>query len=66
MSLPDGFVWGVAGAAHQIEGGNWNNDWWAFEHAPGTPCAEVSGDCCDSLNRYADVIAMIADLWFGS
>ena len=28
-SLPRGFVWGTATAAHQIEGGNWNNDWWA-------------------------------------
>ena len=35
VTLPDGFLWGVAAAAHQIEGGNWNNDWWAFEHAPG-------------------------------
>ena len=34
--FPDGFLWGTATAAHQIEGGNWNNDWWAWEHAPGT------------------------------
>jgi hypothetical protein len=54
VRLPDGFVWGVAGAAHQIEGGNWNNDWWVFEHTPGTAAVEVSGDCCDSLHRYAD------------
>jgi beta-glucosidase len=65
-TLPDGFIWGVAGAAHQIEGGNWNNDWWAFEHAPGTPCAEVSGDCCDSFHRYPDDIALAAHLGFGS
>ena len=25
-SFPDGFVWGTATAAHQVEGGNWNND----------------------------------------
>ena len=25
-SLPSGFEWGSATAAHQIEGGNWNND----------------------------------------
>ena len=66
MELPDGFVWGVAGAAHQIEGGNWNNDWWVFEHTPGTAAVEVSGDCCDSLHRYADDIALVADLGFGS
>ena len=66
ITFPEGFVWGVAGAAHQIEGGNWNNDWWAWEHAPNTPCVEVSGDCCDSLNRYADDIALVRDLGFGS
>ena len=27
-AFPDGFSWGTATAAHQIEGGNWNNDWW--------------------------------------
>ena len=33
--FPAGFVWGTATSAHQIEGGNVNNDWWAFEHDPG-------------------------------
>ena len=33
--FPGGFVWGTATAAHQVEGGNWNNDWWAWEHTPG-------------------------------
>ncbi len=64
--FPEGFVWGVAAAAHQIEGGNWNNDWWAFEHAPDTPCQEPSGDCCDSYHRYADDIALVRDLGFAS
>lgn len=26
-----GFLWGVAVAAHQVEGFNTNNDWWMFE-----------------------------------
>jgi hypothetical protein len=26
-----GFLWGVAVAAHQVEGYNTNNDWWSFE-----------------------------------
>ena len=34
-TFPEGFLWGTATAAHQIEGGNINNDWWAFEHDPG-------------------------------
>ena len=52
--FPDGFAWGTATAAHQIEGGNWNNDWWAFEHTPGSGVVEPSGDACDSWHRWAD------------
>jgi beta-glucosidase len=65
-SFPDGFVWGTATAAHQIEGGNWNNDWWAWEHTPGSGCAEPSGDACDSWNRWADDVELVAGLGFGS
>jgi beta-glucosidase len=64
VSFPDGFVWGVAAAAHQIEGGNWNNDWWEFEHRPDSGCTEPSGDCCDSYHRYPDDIALVRDLGF--
>jgi beta-glucosidase len=66
VTFPEGFVWGVASAAHQIEGGNWNNDWWAWEHAPETRCVEVSGDACDSLNRFAEDIALVRRFGFES
>jgi beta-glucosidase len=62
--FPDGFTWGTATAAHQIEGGNWNNDWWAWEHAEGSGCAEPSGDACDSWNRWSEDVALCADLGF--
>ncbi|MGB7050415.1 MAG: family 1 glycosylhydrolase [Acidimicrobiales bacterium] len=65
-SFPDGFLWGTATAAHQIEGGNVNNDWWAFEHAPGSLCAESSGDACDSFNRYPEDIDLVAGLGLGA
>jgi beta-glucosidase len=65
-SFPDGFLWGTATAAHQIEGGNVHNDWWAFEHAPDTPCVESSGDACDSLHRYPEDIALVAGLGLGA
>jgi len=26
LKFPDGFLWGAATAAHQVEGGNTNND----------------------------------------
>jgi beta-glucosidase len=60
--FPDRFLWGTATAAHQIEGGNVNNDWWVFEHDPGSGCADVSGDACDSFNRYAEDIELVAGL----
>jgi beta-glucosidase len=60
--FPDRFVWGTATAAHQIEGGNVNNDWWRFEHDPTSGCAEVSGDACDSFHRYGEDIALVAGL----
>jgi beta-glucosidase len=63
-NFPPGFHWGTATAAHQIEGGNWNNDWWAWEHTPGSGCREPSGDCCDSWNRWADDVALVAELGF--
>ena len=66
ISFPEGFVWGTATAAHQIEGGNVNNDWWEFEHDPTAGCAEVSGDACDSFNRYDEDIGLVADLGFSS
>ena len=34
--FPDGFRWGTATAAHQVEGNNVNNDWWEWEHRPDT------------------------------
>lgn len=65
-TFPDGFVWGTATAAHQVEGGNWNNDWWVWEHDPASPCVEVSGDACDHLWRYPDDLALLADLGFNA
>ena len=63
-SFPDGFRWGTATAAHQIEGGNWNNDWWRWEHTPGSGCREPSGDACDSYQRWRDDVDLVADLGF--
>lgn len=60
--FPAGFEWGSATAAHQIEGGNWNNDWWQWEHTPGSAATEPSGDACDSWNRWPDDVAFAREL----
>jgi beta-glucosidase len=61
-SFPNGFRWGTATAAHQIEGSNWNNDWWQWEHAEGSACIEPSGDACDSWHQWTDDVRICADL----
>jgi beta-glucosidase len=59
-TFPDGFLWGAATAAHQVEGGNVNNDHWEMEHAPHTPFAEPSGDACDSWHRWEEDLDLVA------
>lgn len=66
LSFPDGFTWGTATAAHQIEGGNWANDWWRFEHTPGSGTVEPSGDACDSWNRWEQDADLVRDMGLGS
>jgi beta-glucosidase len=64
QTFPDGFRWGTATAAHQIEGGNTNNDWWRWEHTPGSGCQESSGDACDSWHRWPEDVALLRELGF--
>ncbi|HZU75013.1 MAG TPA: family 1 glycosylhydrolase [Acidimicrobiales bacterium] len=66
FAFPDGFVWGTATAAHQVEGGNWNNDWWDWEHNPDSGCVEPSGDTCDHYHRYRDDLDLMAELGFNA
>jgi beta-glucosidase len=44
LGFPPGFMWGAATAAHQVEGDNRANDWWALEQAGELPFK--SGDAC--------------------
>ena len=66
FQFPQGFVWGTATAAHQVEGNNTNSDFWLLEHTPGTLFAEPSGDCCDHFHRYPYDIALLKQLGFNS
>ncbi|MFO7742756.1 MAG: glycoside hydrolase family 1 protein [Anaerolineae bacterium] len=46
--FPEDFTWGVATAAHQVEGNNSNNDWWEWERQEGhIKQGAVSGLACD-------------------
>jgi beta-glucosidase len=49
--FPRGFLWGTATAAHQVEGNNTNNNWWAWEQQPGRILqGHKSGLACDWWN----------------
>src|SRR5512140_554311 len=64
--FPKDFLWGVATAAHQVEGNNVNSDFWVLEHIPGTIIVEPSGDACDHYHRYREDIKLLAELGFKS
>jgi beta-glucosidase len=66
FEFPQGFVWGTATAAHQVEGNNVNCDFWVMEHTPGTLFQEPSGDAVDHLHRYPQDIALLKQLGFGA
>lgn len=62
--FPEGFIWGTATAAHQVEGGNRGSDMWFMEYAPDSLFKEPSGDACDQYHRYREDIALLAGLGF--
>lgn len=62
LTFPDGFLWGAATAAHQIEGNNVNANWWEMEHRPDSPVVEPSGDAADSYHRFEEDIRILAEL----
>ena len=66
QEYPRGFLWGVAGAGHQIEGNNVNSDIWLLEHVQPTVFSEPSGDACDHYHRYRDDIALVRELGFNT
>ena len=61
-----GFLWGSAGAAYQIEGGNVASDLWVMEHVQPTIFREASGDAVDAYHRVFEDIALAASLGFNA
>ena len=67
-TFPPGFLFGAATAAYQIEGaahedGRTDSIWDAFARVPGAVVGAENGDvACDHYHRYAQDVAMMADL----
>ena len=68
VRFPQGFVWGAATAAYQIEGaarddGRGPSIWDTFSRTPGKVFAGHTGDvACDHYHRYRDDVALMAEL----
>jgi len=61
--FPEGFLWGTASAAHQVEGDNRNCDWWEFEQQPGRIAnGDTSGIANDNYHRYREDSALLRRL----
>lgn len=61
--FPRDFLWGSATAAHQVEGGNHLNDWWAWESQPGKiKNNDRSDPACDQFKRYREDFRLLASL----
>lgn len=52
------FFWGAATSSHQIEGGNFRNDWWDWEHQGKIDRTEVSGQATDHWNRFKEDLSI--------
>lgn len=63
-AFPEGFRWGAASAAHQIEGGNVNNNWYQFETLPefAGKVVEPSGEAVRGYDQYETDADLAKDL----
>ena len=60
FQFPSNFLWGSATSAHQVEGHNIHNDWWAWEQAGRVRIP--SGAACEQYQRYAEDFDLAASL----
>ncbi|ASJ07291.1 glycoside hydrolase family 1 protein [Thermococcus pacificus] len=64
LKFPEGFLFGTATAAHQIEGENRWNDWWYYEQIGKLPYK--SGKACNHWEKYEEDIGLMAELGYNA
>jgi beta-glucosidase len=70
--FPDGFLWGAATSAYQIEGspladGAGPSNWHRFAHTPGRTLNGWNGDvACDHYRRWREDVALMRTLGLGA
>ncbi len=61
--FPSNFLFGASSSAHQVEGNNIHNQWWAFEQEKGRiKNGDASGLACDHYHRYAEDFALLKSM----
>jgi beta-glucosidase len=60
--FPEGFLWGCATAAHQVEGNNHNCDWWQFEQLGGIRTGDSADPACDHYKRFREDFRLLQGL----
>jgi len=60
IRFPKNFLFGSATSSHQIEGGNFNSDWYRFEHEPGRISdSSTSKITADSWHKWQEDIELL-------
>lgn len=68
MAFPNGFLWGAASSAYQVEGGaaadgRGPSVWDVFAHSPGKTWEGHTGDiACDHYNRFRDDVGLMKQI----
>lgn len=63
LTFPEGFLWGTATSSHQVEGWNEYNDWWEWEHLPGTIAdGQMSGRAADHYHKFREDFDIVQKL----
>jgi beta-glucosidase len=65
LIFPEGFLWGAATSAFQVEGQIVDSDWWKWEQH-GLPENFRSGKAADQYNRYKEDFTLAKDLGHNS